>query len=343
MKKTDRIFIFILLVLACAFAFEKMGPSVSPFPWLEAGLEQEQDYTGKSIKAGVLDIFPMDRHVGLKQKSVQDWHKLKYVPDFRLKGDAVDHGTHVAGIIQRVVPEADIRMMSITMDPYDFKLLVEEGMDVINASAFMSGEWLVRDIVEGLDRGLIFVMAAGNEGRNLSYGGDIIRNILLRIEALRPELMHQVVLAVNLDRLEVWGQKKSWFASLRAGRHQFKLHESSNIPGPFYAHICLAAPGVRVQSELADGRQGEMTGTSMAAPIVTGVIAKLMSAYDHLRGKPAEGPEERRLRARTVIAALYEGARKSQIGGGRLPSDIFGQGVVDFEGSLGWLKRGVGW
>jgi subtilisin family serine protease len=84
-----------------------------------------------------------------------------------------------------------------------------------------------------------------------------------------------------------------------------------------------------------------MTGTSMAAPIVTGVIAKLMAAYDHLRGKPCTTPEERRLRARTVMAALYQGARKTQADGTHLPPDIFGQGVVDFEGSLAWLERSL--
>ena len=343
MKKLDRLVVVVLLILAMAFAYQQFSPQWRPFPWLEAGLEGAGAYNGEGIKAGVLDVFPMDRHVGLKAKSVGEWHKLRNIPDFRLSDDHVDHGTHVAGIIQRVVPKADIRMMSITIDPYDFKLLVQEDMDVINASAFMSGEWLVREIVEGLDRGMIFVMAAGNESRNLSYGGDIIRNILLRIEALKPERMHQIVLAVNLDRFEMWGQKRqrSWWSSMEAQR--FKLHSSSNTPGPFYAHICLAAPGVRVQSDLANGKEGEMTGTSMAAPIVTGVIAKLMSAYDHMRGKSATTPEEKSHRARAVITALYRGAKKTQSNGAPLPADIFGQGVVDFEGSLNWLKRGVAW
>ncbi len=343
MKYFDRLLLFIVLILGFSFAYKQLGPQWRPFPWLEAGLDGMQAYSGEGIKAGVLDVFPMDRHVGLKAKTVQEWHKLKSIPDFRLKSDHVDHGTHVAGIIQRVVPKADIRMMSITIDPYDFKLLIQEDMDVINASAFMSGEWLVREIVEGLDQGLIFVMAAGNESRNLSYGGEIIRNILLRIEALRPDLMHQVVLAVNLDRNEIWGQKRerSWRSTMES--EKFKLHESSNIPGPFYAHICMAAPGVRVQSDLANGKEGEMTGTSMAAPIVTGVIAKLMSAYDHLRGQTPRTAEEKKRRAKMVIAALYRGAKKTQNNGVPLPADIFGQGVVDFEGSLSWIIKGIHW
>ena len=48
----------------------------------------------------------------------------------------------------------------------------------------------------------------------------------------------------------------------------------------------LVAPGERIESSLPDGSWGELDGTSMAAPHVSGAAAMLMARYDELIGEP---------------------------------------------------------
>ena len=343
MKKTlDKI--VVTLVIACIgyVWVAQYGQKFEPFPWLEAGVSSQDPYQGSGVKIAVIDVFPLKKHTALALKPVESWSKLRNIPDFRLKDDHVDHGTHVAGIIQRLAPSAELHMISITVDPYDVRLFVNQGVDVINASAFMSGEWIVRELVDALEKGALLVMAAGNEGINLSYGGNMIRNILLRLEALRPELMDQVILATNLARYEL--SEDSWrlrkFLSFTEGRRDlFRLHSSSNVPGPFYRHIAIAAPGVQVESDLADGTQGLMTGTSMASPVVAGVLGRLIGAYNQMVGTAIVSDHHKRMRAKIVRHALFEGAKKVQSSGSYLQQDQFGQGVVDYDKSLEILKK----
>src|SRR4029079_17837608 len=48
----------------------------------------------------------------------------------------------------------------------------------------------------------------------------------------------------------------------------------------------LVAPGERIESCLPDNSWGELDGTSMAAPHVSGAAAMLMARYDELVGEP---------------------------------------------------------
>lgn len=48
----------------------------------------------------------------------------------------------------------------------------------------------------------------------------------------------------------------------------------------------LVAPGERIESSLLDGGWGELDGTSMAAPHVSGAAAMLLARYDELIGAP---------------------------------------------------------
>jgi hypothetical protein len=63
----------------------------------------------------------------------------------------------------------------------------------------------------------------------------------------------------------------------------------SNTPGQHYKHQFIVAPGDYISGGFAgaDDEYGHMTGTSMAAPIVTGVIAILHNHWGHLKNNPA--------------------------------------------------------
>ena len=67
-----------------------------------------------------------------------------------------------------------------------------------------------------------------------------------------------------------------------------KITNWSNRPGENYKHQFIVAPGDFISGGFAgnDADYGWMSGTSMAAPIVTGAIAILHDHWGHLKGDP---------------------------------------------------------
>lgn len=168
------------------------------------------------------------------------------------------HGTHVAGTIAAldnaigvvgVAPEADLFAVKV-LDKNGYGYLsdvaegiiscIENGADVINlsfASSFNST--LVRAAVQEADAaGLIQIAAAGNSARAVQY------------PAKYPEVI--AVSAVNSS---------------------FTLASFSN----YGSEIDFAGPGVNVRSTTKGSSYATLSGTSMAAPHVSGTAALMLS------------------------------------------------------------------
>lgn len=211
---------------------------------------------------------------------VDDVHGFDFESD---EGDPMDgdaHGTHVAGTIASaedpttgavgVAPGAKVmavriigrQQMGFISDAVaGIQYAVDNGAKILSNSWRVYRSWsnfdpsdenieLLRKAIEYAgEKGAIFVAAAGNEGRNIDNHQD----------AMYPGgftgLTNLLVVAAS---------------------------DSKDLPAYFsnfgIVRVTVAAPGVDIVSTVPGGRFQGMSGTSMATPLVSGVLARGMSA-----------------------------------------------------------------
>ena len=195
-------------------------------------------------------------------------------------GPDAKHGTHVAGIIGgvhgtpggidgiatgvkimmvRTVPDGDERDKDIANA---IRYAVDNGARVINMSfgkGFSPEKAAVDEAVKYADsKGVLMVHAAGNDGENL---------------AEKPSFPTPAYLS--------GGRPNNW---IEVGASSWKGLDSLAAPFSNYgkAQVDVFAPGVDILSTVPGGGYERQSGTSMAAPVVTGLAALLMSYYPNL-------------------------------------------------------------
>ena len=195
-------------------------------------------------------------------------------------GPDAKHGTHVAGIIGarrdsggnvmgiapsvslmtiRAVPDGDERDYDIANA---IRYAADNGANIINMSfgkAYSPRKPSVDSAVRYAEsKGILFVHAAGNDGENLEKSPSFPSPLL-----------------ANGSGINGW---------LEVGASSWK--GGAEIPADFsnYARtrVDIFAPGVDILSTLPNGATGDESGTSMAAPVVSGVAALLMSYFPTL-------------------------------------------------------------
>lgn len=173
--------------------------------------------------------------------------------------DQNGHGTHVAGIIGAINNNTGTTGVASGATLVSLRVLDDEGEgrlsgiiqavnyviqngragDVVNMS--LGGEGisttLERAIVRGADAGILFAIAAGNEGKN--------------VEDYSPARVNHA----NVFTVSAMNQSNR-FASF------------SN----FGSSVDICAYGVRITSAYLNGRYATLSGTSMAAPHVAGLL-----------------------------------------------------------------------
>lgn len=214
---------------------------------------------GKGVKVAILDTGIDSTHPDLRG-AVKGGYNA--VGNSRSVRDRNGHGTHVAGIIASRKNRLGIRGIAPEVDLYAVKVLDDRGsgkvsdliegiewavqnkMDIINMSVgTRENNQTLREAVENAARaGVIMVAAAGNNGPS--------PNTVL-YPAKYPEVIS--VGAVSKDR---------------------KIADFSARG----AEVDVVAPGKDIYSTWPGGGYRTLSGTSMAAPHVTGVVAQLLSA-----------------------------------------------------------------
>lgn len=231
-----------------------------------------------------------------------DLHGWNFVSNNHDLSDHHGHGTHVAGIIQQQARSSRVKFMILkyydpTMTANDNLLNTVKAIryatrmkaDIINYSGGGDERSAMEEaaIREAQDQGILFVAAAGNEGRNTDVAG------------YYPA-----------------GYSLSNIISVAALDSQKRLLASSNFGT---RSVDIAAPGKNIFSALPDGKYGYMSGTSQATAWVSGLAAALMlrhpwetlSPQDVKKILLSSGTKDRllskKVRSQTRISSLQAG------------------------------------
>jgi subtilisin family serine protease len=193
-------------------------------------------------------------------------------------GPRPDHGTAVAGVIAavrgngagidgiaenarimvvRAVPAGDERDKDVANA---IRYAVDNGAAVVNMSfgkGYSPGKGAVDEAVRyALERGVLLVHAAGNSGNDI----DVEDNFPTR-------------------RLADGAQAANW---LEVGASTWGAGLAASFSNYGVATVDLFAPGERIHTLAPGGRTETADGTSLAAPVVSGVAALLLSYFPEL-------------------------------------------------------------
>jgi subtilisin len=286
---------------------------------------------GTGVKVAVIDTGVDAAHPALS--SVTGGANLAMSPE---NGEQADdwapsrsephHGTHVAGIIcgkpnqatglRGVAPGVELRSYRVV--PHDSQialnidigeaidLAVADGCDIINIS--MGGEqgsdtFVEEAIGRALSAGVFVVCAAGNNNSRLAYPASLVRSIAVNAYGL--------VSGFPADS----GESLEIPADQAPGKDLFRANFAPQDGA--LSMMDFGGCGVGIVSTLAGGGYGPMSGSSMAAPYVSGFAAHVL----------ADMPANlRNSRTENRCAAILSGLSATCTGGLDDPSCI-GNGI----------------
>jgi cell wall-associated protease len=264
---------------------EEQGAEVESIEWLLA-VAAEQFAVQKESAQKILDYsynpdFDSRLIVG---DTYHDYENKSYGNNF-VDGEFAYHGTHVSGIIGavrdngegmdgiadhvaimaiKVVPDGDERDKDVANG---IRYAVDNGAQVINMSfgkGYSPEKWLVDDAVRyAAKHDVLLVSGAGNEGSNIDkepkYPNDIFQK--------KPFLgKKQASNLISVGALSPDGGESA-------------IAEFSNYGKK---GVDVFSPGVYIYSTTPDSTYDYASGTSMAAPVVSGIAALIRSRYPDL-------------------------------------------------------------
>lgn len=222
--------------------------------------------TGKGVKVAILDTgveyyhkdLKIDGGISFVKEVLEDGTLSKGYDDFN------GHGTHVAGIIG--AKNNNIGTVGVAPDSKLYAVKVLDG----------SGDGTIEDIVAGLDWCITHHMDVVNLSIGSPEGSPTYQAILKKAK----EKGTIVVAASGNDNLKDnsgvdYPAKYPEVVGV-AAVDKYNKHADFSSIGP---EVNVAAPGVSILSTYIDGKYEYMSGTSMATPYTTGVVALYKNAY----------------------------------------------------------------
>jgi subtilisin family serine protease len=257
--------------------------------------------TGDPIKVAIVDTGIDVKHPdlidNLKGGVSTVWYTTSY-------NDDNGHGTHVAGIVAAVDNTIGVIGVGPKIDLYAVKVLDRRG------SGYLS------DVIEGLDWAIQNKMQVVN--MSLGTSSDVLsfREAVQRVNAAG---IVQVAAAGNTGGSVIYPAAYSEVIAVSATDSTDTLASWSSR-GP---EVDLAAPGVDIYSTYKGSTYKTLSGTSMAAPHVTGTAALVLTQTAKcdldLDGKCSPSEVQQRLEATAEDLGVA----------GR--DDLYGSGLVDAE------------
>ena len=221
---------------------------------------------GEGIKVGVLDTGIALEHPDLAPAIIE---ARDFTRSPSAAYDAQGHGTHVSGIIAArrnahgivgVAPEAKIITAKVLNDEgagtsqdivAGIRWAVEAGADILSMSLGSSepDEEIHQALLLAIAKGIFVITAAGNEGPDLDTVG-------------YPAGFPEMVAVGSIDRRKHLSQFSS------RGRQ-----------------VDVVAPGDEITSCYPPRGYAVLSGTSMATPYVSGVVALALAKHRNMGGK----------------------------------------------------------
>ena len=169
------------------------------------------------------------------------------------------------------------------------------------------------------NKNLIFVWAAGNDNKD-------IRNVTFQDNLQARDRMKNFVYVVALDS----DNEPASFTNTPGENGFCNISSQVCLSRNKYKYFTISAPGVNIWAGSAAGGYMNMSGTSMAAPIVTGVVALLHGRWPALKNNAAK-----------TTSILF---RTAQDLGKKGVDATYGYGLVRADRALGplgakWFKR----
>ncbi|HEX6333153.1 MAG TPA: S8 family peptidase [Flavisolibacter sp.] len=242
-----------------------------------------EEFEGTLRKAEAVDSAPPNYRGDIVRDNEDDINDRNYGNNDVMAGTSM-HGTHVSGIIAaargngvgmdgvadnvrimalRAVPDGDEHDKDVALA---IRYAVDNGARVINMSFGKSfsprKQWVDEAVRYAESKGVLLVHAAGNDAKNIDTTFNYPSGLLL--DGTRPTNW------ITVGATGPSGEAKS--GGLVASFSNYGK-----------AEVDVFAPGVRIYSTIPGGNTyGNQQGTSMAAPVVSGLAAFLLSYYPQL-------------------------------------------------------------
>lgn len=228
--------------------------------------------------------------------------------------DESGHGTHVAGVIggngvlKSLAPGVKLRAYRVFAEAVtgatNYAILkammqaARDGCDIVNLSigGGPPDPGVAEAIQDARNHGMLVIVAAGNDGNPfVSF----------------PAAHENAIAVAALGRRGTFPAQSTAAAAVRAA--PASMLDANEFVAAFSntgERIDVIAPGVGIVSTLPGNRYGVLSGTSMAAPVVAGVAACLLSRDHALFASPRN-----RARADALEKKLFASCVKRGFGG----------------------------